>query len=135
MPEYQECSVGTAGQQLGRWVSKAHLNPEHLAPTSAYQPWMVSHLTYNHSEPFRTVYDYLWLPYNCALPHRSWSDYFDLVKPSSLVVFGDSLIRDFFCLNMWKNVFGIPEPGTTCAWNHDTGPTAFPTTCGHSHSR
>jgi len=46
-----------------------------------------------------STYGYVWAPYSCKPHHRSFDEWIDTLKPERLVVFGDSVMRDLFCLN------------------------------------
>ncbi|GAA5936252.1 hypothetical protein JCM10213_004721 [Rhodosporidiobolus nylandii] len=112
----------------GRWISKAHLNPEHVSPDSPHHRWLSSQLTPTSLRRGATVYEHIYAPLSCKIPHHSLRDWIDLVKPESLVFFGDSVIRDMFCMVLWRELLGTPKEGATCAFNSDTGPTGYHTT-------
>ena len=44
-------------------------------------------------------FDYVYTPYSCKIPHRSTFEWLDEVKPDTVLVIGDAITRDFFCLN------------------------------------
>ncbi|GAA6008147.1 hypothetical protein JCM10207_007045 [Rhodosporidiobolus poonsookiae] len=112
----------------GRWLSKAHVNPEHLAIESPHFSWLASQLQPTSNTPGTTIYNHFWAPYQCKIPHRTFADWLNTIKADSIVFFGDSVIRDTFCLVVWTELFGKPEAGQTCHYNSDTGPTGYHTT-------
>ncbi|BGP49508.1 hypothetical protein JCM10450v2_005399 [Rhodotorula kratochvilovae] len=89
----------------GRWVSKAFLDPAHHAPESPFHDWLESHLAARPQPPQLltdySTFGYVWAPYACKPRHRSFDEWIDTLKPERLVVFGDSVMRDLFCL-MYK---------------------------------
>ncbi|GAA5942221.1 hypothetical protein JCM3775_001357 [Rhodotorula graminis] len=87
----------------GRWVSKAYLDPEHNEFDSPFYNWLESHVAPRVQSPQLltdySTFGYVWAPYACKPHHRSFDEWMDTLKPERLVVFGDSVMRDLFCLN------------------------------------
>lgn len=44
-------------------------------------------------------FGYVYTPYTCKIPHRSAFEWLDEVKPDTVLVIGDAITRDYFCLN------------------------------------
>ncbi|GAA6043385.1 hypothetical protein JCM8097_005299 [Rhodosporidiobolus ruineniae] len=90
----------------GRWISKSYIAPEHHSPTSPYFSWLESHRLHPAQYTPRpspgltdySKYGYVLAPYACKPHHHSFREWLDLVQPERLVVFGDSVMRDMFCL-------------------------------------
>ncbi|GAA6060576.1 hypothetical protein JCM10212_006811 [Sporobolomyces blumeae] len=122
------CQPSQAFTEPGRWVSKAHVNPNHLSIQSPHYDWLSTQLEPISPDADSTVYSHFWAPYNCKVPHHNMRDWLEIAAPESVVFFGDSVIRDWFCLIMWANLFGTPEPGTTCAYSGDAEHGGYHTT-------
>ncbi|GAA5990365.1 hypothetical protein JCM5350_006895 [Sporobolomyces pararoseus] len=87
----------------GRWISRKHINPEHLEESSPLHNWIESHLN-----PLPTnlktltdyrKYNYIFANYKCKVLHRPFESYVNEIKPNRLLFLGDSVTRDQMCLN------------------------------------
>ncbi|GAA5948937.1 hypothetical protein JCM3765_003958 [Sporobolomyces pararoseus] len=87
----------------GRWISRKHINPEHLERNSPLYNWVESHL-----DPLPTSlktltdyrkYNYIFANYKCKVLHRPFESYVNEIKPDRLLFLGDSVTRDQMCLN------------------------------------
>ncbi|GAA5858429.1 hypothetical protein JCM5353_008182 [Sporobolomyces roseus] len=93
----------------GRWVSKNHLSPRNLEPGSPFYDWIQTQFnpspapTIEGYPPVRLPeyqsFGYVYTPHTCKIPHRSAFEWLDEVKPDTVLVIGDAISRDFFCLN------------------------------------
>lgn len=84
--------------------TSAQLNPSPPPEIDAYPP--VRLLDYK-------KYGYVYTPYQCKIPHRTAFEWLDEVKLDSILVIGDAITRDYFCLN-WgvldQDVCRYPNP-------------------------
>ncbi|KAM0753555.1 hypothetical protein T439DRAFT_345991 [Meredithblackwellia eburnea MCA 4105] len=104
----------------GRWISKAHLRPEHsLSDSSPHSWWLQPHLAPTSEEKWATTYSHFFAHHGCKVPHHTIKDWIELIKPSNLVIFGDSVLRDFFCLILYPALDG-PQGGS-CTFAKDSG--------------
>ncbi|GAA5948935.1 hypothetical protein JCM3765_003957 [Sporobolomyces pararoseus] len=93
----------------GRWVSKSYLAPETLEIESPFYDWVQTQLNPSPAPevdaypPVRLLdykkFGYVYTPYQCKIPHRNAFEWIDEVKPESILVIGDAITRDYFCLN------------------------------------
>ena len=87
----------------GRWISRKHISPKHQLPTSPHYDWVQSHLNPTPTS-LSTItdyrkYNYIFANYDCKVPHRSFEEQVEEIKPERMVFIGDSVTRDQFCLN------------------------------------
>ena len=87
----------------GRWISRKHISPEHQLATSSLYNWVQSHLNPTPTS-LETItdyrkYNYIFANYDCKVPHRSFEEQVEEIKPERMVFIGDSVTRDQFCLN------------------------------------
>ncbi|KAI5478723.1 hypothetical protein MNV49_004648 [Pseudohyphozyma bogoriensis] len=108
--ESTPCPPDVASREVGRWISKAHLNPAHLNPTSPYYHWLSGALEPTSSAAEATTYSHIWAPFHCKIEHHSLRQWVEIAKPDNVLFIGDSVIRDFFCLVLWVGLGG-PEKG------------------------
>ncbi|GAA5879663.1 hypothetical protein JCM16303_004122 [Sporobolomyces ruberrimus] len=100
---------GADDDLTGRWVAKSYFAPDTLETESPFYGWVQSQLNpspppvVDAYPPVRLVdyrkYGYVYSPYQCKIPHRTAFEWLDKVKPESVLVIGDAVTRDFFCLN------------------------------------
>lgn len=121
----------------GRWISRKHLNPEHLDVESPLYTWVQSHVSSCVTERLASVltlgdtaqldpartriktltdyrkYHYIFANFKCKLRHRTFEEYVDEIKPNQLLFLGDSITRDQMCMNYGtaNQTFGICKFG------------------------
>lgn len=78
----------------------------HLSPTDDYLKLEHTGLAVHSTE-----YKYFWQPFACKIKHKSMTTWIDEIKIRHLVIFGDSLLRDYYCLLLYTGLGGeiIPE--------------------------
>ncbi|GAA5895835.1 uncharacterized protein JCM6883_001633 [Sporobolomyces salmoneus] len=107
----EESRACTAEDDLaGRWISKSYLAPEALEVGSPFYEWARTHLDPSPPAPIDAFppvrlldyksYGYVYIPYQCKIPHRTAFEWMDEIKPNSILVVGDAVTRDYFCMSV-----------------------------------
>ncbi|KAK4057471.1 hypothetical protein OIO90_001540 [Microbotryomycetes sp. JL221] len=68
-------------------------------------------------EPHATLYRHAFAHYDCKLVQHSIRDWVELIKPESVLIIGDSVLRDPFCLILYKNLVGEGKIDKQCRWS------------------
>ncbi|GAA5982389.1 hypothetical protein JCM5350_000393 [Sporobolomyces pararoseus] len=87
----------------GRWISRKHINSDHLRDDSPLYDWLQSHLNPLPTS-LKTITDYrkfnyIFANYKCKVAHRPFESYVNAIKPDRLLFMGDSITRDQTCMN------------------------------------
>ncbi|KAM0755772.1 hypothetical protein T439DRAFT_376072 [Meredithblackwellia eburnea MCA 4105] len=109
---HKQCAMGHVPPPTdGRWITKSFLDPGHAtSDNSPHAWWLQPHFLPTSDQKWATRYSHFFTHTECKVPHHTVKEWIELVKPSNLVIFGDSVLRDFFCLILYPALDG-PEGG------------------------